>query len=131
MAATIEDVEEIVAALPDVEEIRQHGRRAWATSGRAFAWIRPFSKADLRRFAENDTKPPDGPILAVRVHDRLEKDAAIAANPTAFFTIPHFDGYAALLVELRRVTKRALRQALLDGHRACAAPRKRASGRER
>jgi hypothetical protein len=36
------------------------------------------------------------------------------------FTIPHFDGYAAVLIELRTVTKRALRDALIDGWLACA-----------
>ena len=31
-----------------------------------------------------------------------------------------FDGYAAVLIELPRVTKRAMREALLDGWLACA-----------
>jgi hypothetical protein len=34
----------------------------------------------------------DGPILAVRVEDLGEKEAVLAAQPKAFFTIPHFDG---------------------------------------
>jgi hypothetical protein len=29
----------------------------------------------------------------------------LAANPTAFFTIPHFDGFPAVLIELGKVTK--------------------------
>lgn len=41
----------------------------------------------------------------------------------AFFTIPHFDGYAAVLVQLKAVTKRALREALVDGWLACAPPK--------
>ena len=40
----------------------------------------------------------------------------------AFFTIPHFDGYPAVLIQLRAVTKRALREALVDGWLACAPP---------
>ena len=32
-----------------------------------------------------------------------------------FFTIPHFDNYAAVLVELAEVSETALREALLDG----------------
>ena len=67
-----------------------------------------FSKADLKRFG--DVVPPAGPILAVRVDDLGEKEAVLAANPKAFFTIPHFNGYAAVLIQLKAVTKRSLRR---------------------
>ena len=56
----------------------------------------------------------------MRVEDLGEKEAVLAAQPEAFFTIPHFDGYAAVLIQLRKVTKRALREAIVDGWLACA-----------
>ena len=80
--------------------------------------MRPFSKADLKRFG--DRPPPDGPILAVRVEDLGEKEAVLAANPRGFFTIPHFDGYPAVLIQLPKVSRAALREAVLDGWLACA-----------
>jgi hypothetical protein len=116
--ATVEDAARLASAFLEVTEGERHGNRTWSVAGKAFAWERPFSKADLRRFG--DVAPPDGPILAVRVEDLGEKEAVLAANPKAFFTIPHFDGYPAVLVQLRIVTKAALKEVIADGWLACA-----------
>ena len=116
--ATFDDVAVLAAELPGSTEDERHGNRTWFVAGRAFAWERPFSKADIRRFGERT--PPDGPILATRVEDLGEKEAVLAAEPTAFFTIPHFDGYSAVLIQLRKVSAKALREAIVDGWLACA-----------
>jgi hypothetical protein len=74
--ATIDDVARLVSELPDVTESERHGNRTWFVHGKAFAWDRPFSKADLRRFG--DEEPPAGPILAVRTADLHEKESVLA-----------------------------------------------------
>src|SRR5260370_29716345 len=110
--------------MPEDTVGERHGKRTWYVAGKAFAWERPLSKADIRRFGGET--PPDGPILAVRVADLGEKEAILAANPGALFTIPHFDGYAAVLIQLRRGSPGAPRQ----GGRArwpCPPPPRRAS----
>ena len=56
--ATLDDVARIASELPEVTESERHGNRTWFVRGKAFAWDRPFSKADIRRFG--DQTPPEG-----------------------------------------------------------------------
>ncbi|WP_427894350.1 MmcQ/YjbR family DNA-binding protein [Kribbella sp. GL6] len=99
--------------MPETVEVERHGMQTWKVGGKAYAWVRPFSKADLKRFG--DEVPPAGPILALTVEDLAEKEAVLAARAgDGFFTIPHFNGYAAVLVQLDKVSERVLEEALLD-----------------
>jgi hypothetical protein len=118
---SFEEVARIAAGLPDVTENESRGNRSWHVAGqKAFAWERPFSKADVKRFG--DQTPPEGPILAIRTEDLNEKEALLAAHPGSFFTIPHFDGYAAVLIQLDKISAALLREALTDGWLATAPP---------
>jgi hypothetical protein len=118
---TVEDVSKIALELPGVVEDDRRGTLTWAVGGKTFAWERPFSKADIKRFGA--ATPPEGPILAVRVEDLGEKEAVLAANRKAFFTIPHFDGFSAILIQLKVATKTSVKEALIDGWLACAPPK--------
>lgn len=118
---TVEDATKMALAFPDVTEGARWNNTTWSVNGKTFAWLRPFSKADIKRFG--DVTPPKGPIIALVVTDLMEKDAAIAANPKSFFTIEHFNGYAAILVQLDKVTKTALKAAMTDAYAICATPK--------
>jgi hypothetical protein len=116
--ATVDDLQRILASLPEVTEGVRHGNTTWYVRTRAFAWMRPFSKADVRRFGDDPV--PSGPIVAVVVDDLLEKEAVLSSGTRGIFTIAHFDDYPAVLVQLDVVAKEGLRNALVDGWLAAA-----------
>ena len=127
MGFSLDDAAELALALPGVtEEIGGHGaRRRWVVAdgkkSKFFAWERPLTKADIKRYG-NET-PPDGELIGVRVEDLDEKEAILAAGTKGIFTISHFDGFPAILIQLKVVSKKALRDALLDGWLAVAPPK--------
>lgn len=117
---TLAAAAKLALALPDVVEGERHGHRTFDVRGRTFAWERPFSKADVRRFG---TAPvPVGPILAVRVADLAEKEATLAEDHPGVFTIPHFDTFAAVLVDLPHVSAGVLRVLVQEAWLAMAPP---------
>jgi hypothetical protein len=118
---TLDDVAALALALPEVVEIDRRGSRTWAVDGKVFAWERTFSKADVKRYG--DVPPPSGDIVAVRVADLADKEAVLAEARPGFFTIPHFDGYAAVLIQLEASRERDVREAIVDGWLARAPDR--------
>src|SRR5215470_416344 len=119
MSMTFEDVDAFAMNLPGVTAGTKWANRTWMVDGKGFAWQRPFSKADLKRFG--DETPPAGEILAVCVENLDAKDALLAMAPPGFFTIPHFNGYAAVLIALRQARTKDVRAAVLGAFRAVSA----------
>jgi hypothetical protein len=120
MPATLEDVEAIVAGLDGVTEGWRYSQRTWFVGTKGFAWERPLSKADVKRWG--DAPLPRDPIVAVIVEDLAEKEAVLQEGRKGVFTMAHFDGYPSVLVELGRVDKRVLERLLVDAWRAASPP---------
>lgn len=106
------EVAALAMALPGVVEGERWGHRTWSVAKGAFAWVRPFSKADRARFG--DATVPEGTIVALATDDLAEKEAVLAAGHAGVFTIEHFDGYAAVLVELDVVDPASFAELLED-----------------
>jgi hypothetical protein len=60
-------------------------------------------------------------VIDIRVRNTLEKEMLIDAEPTKFFTEPHYNGFPAILVRLAAVDVDELESLLLNAWR-CQAP---------
>lgn len=114
--ATLDDVRKAALALPGVEE-RVDGHRggaSWRTTAGAFAWERGPSRTDLVALEALGQAWPGGTVIGVRTDGLDEKQALLETYPDAFFTIPHFDGYPAVLVRLDAIETDHLREVITD-----------------
>jgi hypothetical protein len=119
--ATWDDVRRLVAALPGTDEHASYGGHpSWRVRQQAFVWDRPLRRAD-RSALEEEAPAESEPVLGVRVADEGVKAALIADGPDAFFTTPHFDGYAAVLVRLEQIPLPGLAE-LVRGRMATVRP---------
>lgn len=107
-----DDVRRIALSLPETDEHASYGGApAWRVKGTSFVWDRPLGAADLDELGDD---APTGPVLGARVADEGEKRALIDDDPTVFFTVSHFDGYAAVLVRLDAVSPTLLREVVVE-----------------
>jgi hypothetical protein len=109
--ASWRDVRRLALALPATSERTSYGNPAWAVNDKPFAWERPLRKADIAALGD---AAPKGAILGIRTDGLEMKEALIASDPAVFFTTPHFDGYAAVLIRLGKISPAALENVLLD-----------------
>jgi len=123
VVATWDDVRRLVAALPDTDEHASYGGSpSWRVHGKAFVWDRPLRSADRRALAEAAPDETE-PLLGIRVADEGIKAALIADAPDVFVTIPHFDGYPAVLARLERIPADELAELVEDAWRSRAPKR--------
>jgi hypothetical protein len=109
--ASWDDVRRIALALPETHERASHGNTAWRVRDKLFVWERPLRRADLRALGD---AAPAGPILGARVEHVGAKEALLADDPRVYFTTPHFDGYAAILVRLEEIGVDELEEVIVE-----------------
>ena len=113
--ATEDDVRRLALGLRGAMEEPETFR--FLVEGRAFAW--PW----LERMDPKKARVPNRAVLAVRIAHEFDKEPLIAMAPDAFFTEPHYDGYAAILVRLDAIDLGLLGRILADGWRSRASKR--------
>jgi hypothetical protein len=118
--ATWEDVERIALSLPQTSEGTSYGNRSWKIGGKtSFVTDRPLGKKDRAALGPG---APDGPTLLASVEHELAKRALIADDPDVFFTVPHFDGYPAILVWLDAISVPLLEEVIVEAWLVSAPP---------
>ena len=110
--ATWSVVSRVAGALEGVEEsLTKQGLRQWRVKDKLVAWERPLRRSDLEALGDD---APKGAILGVSVPDLETKDLLVTQRPSVFFTTPHFDGYASVLVKLAAISTPELRTVLTE-----------------
>jgi hypothetical protein len=96
--ATEDDVRRIALSLPETTERSWYGTPGYRVKDKGFLRIRSNAEGGLLVF----------------VADLGEKDALLASDPEKFFTTPHYDGHASVLVNLDAVDVDELRELITD-----------------
>lgn len=117
---TWDDVSRVALGLPETSERVSRNLRQWRVKDKGFVWERPLRRKEIEALRED---VPDGPILAAQVEHIGAKEALLANDPRVFFTTPHFDGYAAILVRLDRITAEDLNEVVTEAWLARAPTR--------
>jgi hypothetical protein len=113
-----DEVSRIASALPGAEPSTSWGRPCFKVDGRAFVTQRPLSKRDVKQLQEAHRRVPDSELVLVRVEHEVAKQAVLETE-TACLTIPHLDGYPAVLVELDEVTPELLSELVSESFLVC------------
>lgn len=105
--ATEDDVRRIALSLPETTEKPWYGTPGYRVKDKGFLRIRSEAEGGL----------------VVFVSDLGEKEALLASEPDRFFTTPHYDGHASVLVHLGAIDAEELRELIVESWRLKAPKR--------
>ena len=112
--ATMTDLDELALAMPQTtKEFSDDGRPAYHVHGKLFC----VHRGRRRDAVDAQTGERLDDVLMFRVADLDVKELMLADDRGVFFTTPHFDGYAAVLIripDLARLDRDDLRDAVVE-----------------
>ncbi len=115
--ATQADVRRIALSLPGTVEKPGHFAFEVPNKGKlkGYAWVW------MERVTPKKPRVPNPKVLAIRVANQDDKEFLLSLDAGKFFTEPHYNGFAAVLVRLPAITVKELRSLLAEAWR-CQAP---------
>jgi len=95
--ATLRDLDEIALSLPQTtKELSDDGRPSYLVHGKFFC----LHRSRRRDAVDPETGERLDDVLMFRVADLGVKELMLADGRGVYFTTPHFDGYAAVLIRI-------------------------------
>jgi len=105
---TWRDAIAIAKALPQVEVSTWYGTPGLKVAGKGFARLRTEAEGGLVLMCSLD-----------------EKERLLESGEPAYYTTPHYDGFGAIIVNLSKVDRAALRDLIVQSWRIKATPKVR------
>ena len=100
--ATLADLDEIALSLPQTtKELSDDGRPSYLVHGKFFC----LHRSRRRDAVDPETGERLDDVLMFRVADLGVKELMLADDRGVYFTTPHFDGYAAVLIRIPDLTR--------------------------
>jgi hypothetical protein len=106
---TWRDAIAIAQSLPQVELSTWYGTPGLKVAGKGFARLRTEAEGGLVLMCSLD-----------------EKERLLESGEPAYYTTPHYDGYGAIIVNLSKIDRDALRELIVQSWRIKATPRLKA-----
>jgi hypothetical protein len=109
--ATMKDLDRIALALPEVtKEVSEDGRASYVVHGKSWFCFHRSPRPDA---VDPETGERLTDVLVFRVDGLELKELMLSDERGIFFSTPHWNGYAAVLMRIRDL-KRLDRQELAD-----------------
>ena len=108
------DLDELALAMPEAtKDVSDDGRPSYLVHGKLFC----FHRGRRPDAIDPETGERLDDVLVFRVADVDVKELLLSDDRGVFFTTPHFDGYAAVLVripDLARLDREELRETVVE-----------------
>jgi hypothetical protein len=108
------DLDELALAMPEAtKEVSDDGRPSYLVHGKMFC----FHRGRRPDAIDPETGERLDDVLVFRVAEVDVKELLLSDDRGVFFTTPHFDGYAAVLVripDLARLDREELRETVVE-----------------
>ena len=99
--ATMQDLDELALAMPEATREVEDGRPTYKVHGKMFC----FHRSRRKDAVDPETGELLDDVLAFRVADLGVKEMLVADARGIYFTTPHWNGYAAVLLRIRDLAR--------------------------